>query len=70
MSKKSKCDICENKIGKNDVYYCYTVKREVEELGIVHDGSFKICNSCKNANIEIFPTINLVGVKLKTEAQR
>jgi hypothetical protein len=60
------CQICKNKIKEEEIYYSYTVRRDdIEGFGVVHDGSFTICNSCRNENIHLFPTIDLVGVELK-----
>jgi len=61
------CDICKKfKYFDNDeIPYQFSVKRKDSELGLVTDCGFTICNCCRNANIHLFPVINLVGVKLE-----
>jgi hypothetical protein len=60
-----KCEICKNKIKKKEMSWTYTVQRENKEFGVFTQSGYTICNYCKNENIHLFPTIDLVGVPLK-----
>jgi hypothetical protein len=62
------CDNCEKFASyEDDMLWQFSVRRVDKVVGLVTDTGFTLCNSCRNANIHLFPVIDLVGIELKKE---